>query len=192
MALGVKVIAYDPGILISYKNGNGSIEMPVWLAQWIVNHAGSPRRGALADALGVPLDAVNADRIAQIKASWNAQADEHNQWDSLSIDEMLEYALHEMRSCGSCWNPIETVPRDGTFVDLWIVGQPDEVDFYAMLPTKMSKSRMHHGRACEYQWASKHGHEPEWYGAGGLGHPMLLEPTHWMPLPSGPVNRRKK
>jgi len=99
VALGVRVIAYDPGILISYKNGNGSIDMPVWLAQWIVNHAESPRRGAnvvaLADALGVPLDAVNANRIAQVKTLWNAQADAHNQWDSLSIDEMLEYALEQ-------------------------------------------------------------------------------------------------
>ena len=89
IALGVKVVGYDPGILTSDKNGNGSIEMPVWLAQWIVDH------GGLADALWVPLDAFNADLIAQIKASWNAQADEHNKWDSLSIDEMLEYALQK-------------------------------------------------------------------------------------------------
>jgi len=89
--------------------------------------------------------------IERIKKSWNAQADANNQWDSLSIDEMLEYALHEMRSCGSGWNPIETAPRDGTFVDLWIVGRPDEVDFYAPLAKQMSNSRMHQGRACHYR-----------------------------------------
>ena len=31
----------------------------------------------------------------RIKKSWNAQADANNQWDSLSIDEMLEYALEQ-------------------------------------------------------------------------------------------------
>ena len=99
VALGVRVIAYDPGILMSDKNGNGSIEMPVWIAQWIVDRAELPRRGAtdgaLADLLGVPSESVSAEAIEQIKASWNAQADAHNQWDSLGIDEMLEYALEQ-------------------------------------------------------------------------------------------------
>ena len=31
--------------------------------------------------------------IDDVKAAWNAQADELNQWDSLSADERVEFAI---------------------------------------------------------------------------------------------------
>ena len=39
-------------------------------------------------------DAANSTpTYEQVIASWNAQADEHNQWDALGEDEKIEWAV---------------------------------------------------------------------------------------------------
>ena len=37
--------------------------------------------------------ASTAPTYEQVIASWNAQADEHNQWDALGEDEKIEWAV---------------------------------------------------------------------------------------------------
>ena len=45
------------------------------------------------------------------------------------------------------WKPIETAPKDGTPLDLWIVGTDDTVDFYSATAQKMNGLPRCHGRA---------------------------------------------
>ena len=67
----------------------------------------------------------------------------------------------------SDWQPIETVPRDGTSVDLWFAGEwnrrmPDAYWSEAL------KAWVPYGRGCSY-----------------LDSPII---THWMPLPQAPAH----
>ena len=86
------------------------------------------------------------------------------------------------------WQPIKTAPKDGTKIDLWIVGSCSMVDFYSPTATKMPGKPLRHGRACNFRWGQHGPNKPNWYPVGGLGYPLSFEvtPTHWMPLPAPP------
>lgn len=87
------------------------------------------------------------------------------------------------------WQRIETAPKDGTVVDLWIVGSDDTVDFYAPTARKIPGRPLRHGRATNFLWMKKGINQPNWYPQGGLpGYPLSpdVTPTHWMPLPEPP------
>ena len=63
------------------------------------------------------------------------------------------------------WQPIETAPKDGTTVDIFVVLEGG-----------------YRGRFTDYYWQSK---RKIWrYTHGGDIHPDQV--THWMPLPDGP------
>lgn len=72
------------------------------------------------------------------------------------------------------WQPIETAPRDGTIIDVWL-GDCDEPDrqFYCTGDTRRSPG---------WQWENGK-FRP---ATGGLGLPVFWQPTHWMPLPGPP------
>lgn len=80
------------------------------------------------------------------------------------------------RHAGEGWQPIETAPRDGARVDLWIV--------------RLSSSGRHHDehRVPNCYWdARKDRWRTSWLRADG--HPPIpanYVPTHWMPLPAPP------
>lgn len=86
------------------------------------------------------------------------------------------------------WRPIESAPKDGTVIDLWIEGQSDMVDFYAPTARFNRKTRMREGRAVEWRWLTAGPNEAKWRSVGGLGYPLSpdVTPTHWRPLPAPP------
>lgn len=88
------------------------------------------------------------------------------------------------------WRPIDSAPRNGEPVDLWIVGSDDMVDFYAPMAKKVKGWPLRHGRAPDFRW-EQHGPNPaNWYPVGGLGYPLSPDvmATYWMPHPAGPEN----
>lgn len=86
------------------------------------------------------------------------------------------------------WQPIETAPKDGTIIDLWIVGHDDTVDFYAPQAKKVARKPLRYGRAADYRWAHKPPNAPNWYPVSGLGYPLPIDicATHWMHTPGAP------
>lgn len=69
------------------------------------------------------------------------------------------------------WQPIETAPKDGTRVLLWIVH----------CNAKYATSPFEEGwiGACIGSWSEHNGGGFTWYGIYGT-------PTHWRPLPAPP------
>lgn len=92
----------------------------------------------------------------------------------------------------AAWQPIETAPKDGTVVDLWIEGADDLVDFYAPTAKKVKGRPLRHGRAVEWRWSHRPPNAPGWYPAGGLGYPLAPEvrAVAWRPLPQPPEETR--
>jgi len=81
------------------------------------------------------------------------------------------------------WQPIETAPKDGTPVDLWLVSNETcDIDFYSPTASKLQ------GRSTDWVWEKRGPNSANWYPLGGLGYPLGPEvtPTHWMPLPVPP------
>lgn len=75
----------------------------------------------------------------------------------------------------SGWQPIETAPRNGTIIDVWLgTADLDDVAFYC----GPSGSR----RAADWVWVGG-----KFRPAMGLQMPVSVEPTHWMPLPEPPA-----
>ena len=71
------------------------------------------------------------------------------------------------------WQPIETAPKNGTIIDVWL-GDCDESDrkFYCSGETRRSPG---------WAWANN-----KWRPWGGLNSATFVKPTHWMPLPDPP------
>lgn len=80
----------------------------------------------------------------------------------------------------SAWQPIETAPKDGTVIDLWV----DDPQWGAT-------------RECDMRWIKhtryyRNGRteDVEGWGWPGLDEPDFLsdgKPTHWMPVPEPPA-----
>ena len=79
------------------------------------------------------------------------------------------------------WQPIETAPKDGTVVDLWIGGEfaGRRADCAWGLPYHSCGEA---GKYCDSGW---HEIESGWYDTT-FNLPMHEQPTHWMPRPPAP------
>lgn len=79
------------------------------------------------------------------------------------------------------WQPIETAPRDGRLLDLWVPGE-----FFGRMADCFWGTPDHccgeAGVYCDSDW---HRLEPGWI-VSALNAPVDAEPTHWMPLPDPP------
>ena len=86
------------------------------------------------------------------------------------------------------WQPIETAPKDGTIIDLWIIGGDDTVDFYSPTAKKIPLVPKRCGRATNFRWMHKPPNAPNWYPVEGLGYPLspVVDAIYWMPLPEPP------
>lgn len=81
------------------------------------------------------------------------------------------------------WQPIGTVPKDGTRVDLWIGGELPRREPGASFG-KGEHSCGEAGQYCDSDW---HSMEPIWID-DYTGYPIhdSEKATHWMPLPEPP------
>jgi hypothetical protein len=77
------------------------------------------------------------------------------------------------------WQPIETAPKDGTLIDVWLGdGSAEDVEFYCA----SRRSR----RSTNWHWR-----EGKFRPFVGLGMPIVtVRPTHWMALPAPPEGER--
>lgn len=86
----------------------------------------------------------------------------------------------------STWQPIESAPRDGTLIDLWVPGEFASrwTDcYFGMPPHECGEA----GPYCDSDW---HGSKPGWVDST-FGEVLDMEPTHWMPLPQPPTHPRQ-
>lgn len=67
------------------------------------------------------------------------------------------------------WYPIETAPKDGVLIDLWVSGYDDGC------------------RISDCYWSVD---DQIWWDTAGGGC-VLEKPTHWMPLPPPPKDEAK-
>lgn len=113
-------------------------------------------------------------------------------------EKMLAAAVGRALSEGlGAWQPIETAPRDGTAVLLWL---SQDIDRYYVAGNRAprltigfwgwSNDDFSSGDA----WHSVEAKEEMWGMGGELTGPMMstdcleVVPTHWMPLPEPPTS----
>jgi hypothetical protein len=84
------------------------------------------------------------------------------------------------REAGRVWMPIDTAPKNGTEVDIWVTG-----------PGARRISDCRWGKPSrDVNWMSgcQMDSSPQWITRSGCGlDPRNGKPTHWMPLPPPPA-----
>lgn len=89
------------------------------------------------------------------------------------------------------WQPIETAPKDGTRILIFVPGNAAEFEHYDGIHAARFEAEMMHPET-----KTGRGILPElngmWVAGGELWSDSVLEfayeqPTHWMPLPEPPV-----
>jgi hypothetical protein len=93
------------------------------------------------------------------------------------------YAAPLPREAATVWQPIETAPKDGTVIDLYVGGE-FEGRRASCYWGKPEHDCGEHGRYCDSDW---HDLDDGW--VDDLNEPLASweQPTHWMPLPAAPA-----
>lgn len=82
------------------------------------------------------------------------------------------------------WQPIETAPRDGTFVMLHVPHGQIETGPVTIGGYWKADERDPNGRFRKGEWAKAN--FSGWLGCDADYRESWCEPTHWMPLPEAP------
>lgn len=92
-------------------------------------------------------------------------------WDSIHQYEREMWFVSARAAIGAIWQPIETAPKDGTLIDLWMPGE---------------------GRLADCYWSTDGDEEAYWfqrYAESGSAFSIWNidnKPSHWMPKPEAP------
>ena len=94
----------------------------------------------------------------------------------------------------SNWQPIETAPRDGTAVLVWVPGAREGAEGAWGRHGKNTPS-VAVAKYDDYKWRPEEERwtgdivefESGWESTGSYNVTVALKPTHWMPLPEPPV-----
>lgn len=88
----------------------------------------------------------------------------------------VDYLLSLIDAQQQGWQPIETAPRDGTIIDVWLGGEAEEseIEFYCTPGTR---------RSTGWKWKDEK-FRPD---TGLTALTTFVVPTHWMPIPAPPV-----
>ena len=117
-----------------------------------------------------------------------------HQWSTGEARDAIAAAIRSLAAKDSLvavngWRPIDSAPRDGTIVDLWIVGG-DMVKFYCNV-LRQNAPGQYEGRACDFRWIQHKPNPPGWHPVHGLNPSFPLSPevkaTHWMAHPRSPA-----
>jgi hypothetical protein len=81
------------------------------------------------------------------------------------IDDARAFLSSGVAQCQQQWRPIETAPKDGTFIDLWFPNNGTTA-----LSQRLTGTWRHDA----------------WFMQSGGRSFRMDNPTHWMPLPAGP------
>jgi hypothetical protein len=81
------------------------------------------------------------------------------------------------------WQPIETAPKDGTVIDVWLRGSLDDIEFYCQgPPMRVLGADQYQGRSAGWMWLNDK-FRPY---MRGLHMPTFIQPTHWQSMPEPP------
>lgn len=135
-------------------------------------------------------------RIEAIVAGWSTDngdlpdTDYHRGYMAACAAHAREVAAALAEDAGG-WQSMDSAPRDGRTVDLWIEGADDTVDFYALTARKVPGQPKRHGRASDFRWRQHPPNDPGWYSVGGLSTMPLspdVTPVAWrFPPPPPPT-----
>lgn len=95
----------------------------------------------------------------------------------------------------SGWQPIDTAPKDGTVVDIWLVDEKGEgwrePNAYWVIQRALDSYRSDSGTRDgwfapnnDYDGDAGWADEPEWSSRDGI---RFVRATHWMPVPGAPT-----
>ena len=108
-------------------------------------------------------------------------------WEKLTLYQKTHFrrlAKAVMESADdAAWRPIETAPKDGSYVDLWVINEDEKgrriADaYFGPIPHTCGE----YGQYCD-----SFPEEGNFWIDGIFGHEIYGDITHWQPLPSPPV-----
>jgi hypothetical protein len=136
---------------------------------------------------------VIKDTREALMANHNAELEKNGFWPDHNWQPDDRDIARAILSVLTEWQPIDTAPKDGTVIDLWIQSLEDgsgadDVHFWCSGEDFFDKKhRIRCGRITGFIWAKKGPNPPGWFPIGGLkGFPLSVRPTHWMPRPEPP------
>ena len=104
-----------------------------------------------------------------------------NNWDEVyTLPQAAAKVVQERE-----WQPIETAPKDGTVIDLWVSGE-FEGRYAGCFWGKPLHCCGEYGRHCDSEW-----HDLPVGWVTDFNEPLTELPTHWMPPPDAPAIRAR-